>query len=404
MRFLQLVLPGVSMIAVTYGLARFSFGLLLPEVNASLEMSEFVSGMISSLFYFAYCFTIILSTVMTTKDGPRRMILLAGLSAFIGLFLMGVTPNVWILALGVLFAGGSTGLVSPPYGAAISLWMRGDQQGKANTWINSGTSFGIALSGLGAYFLTSDWRFTYLIYAFLTLLILIWNYRAIPKGENRSIRFEKGNLSIRGVKGATTLVLASLMLGISTAAFWTFSRTFIQVAGDYSDWQLAGFWIVIGIFGVLGGFSGSLVEKGGLSFSYKIGAVCIASSSLILAISPEEMVMAYLAAAIFGCSYIFITGVLLVWGIRVFIRNASLGIGVPFLVLALGQVIGSILAGGVIEATSYTTLFIVYGFIGMTATFLAPKEENHFTIRRGFSNVTHRLKKGIKYKCESSFY
>ncbi|WP_255259702.1 MFS transporter [Lentibacillus sp. CBA3610] len=133
----------------------------------------------------------------------------AGLSAFRNV-LMSVTPNAWILALGVLLAGGSTGLVSPPYGAAISLWIKENKQGRANTWINSGTSFGIALSGVGAILLTENWRLTYLIYAILTLLILIWNFQVIPKvGANPRLRFEKGQLSIRGVK-VNPLSLASL--------------------------------------------------------------------------------------------------------------------------------------------------------------------------------------------------
>ncbi|UOQ45790.1 MFS transporter [Halobacillus salinarum] len=265
MKFSRLVFPGVTMIAATYGLARFSFGLLLPEIRESLKMSEFASGVISSLFYLAYCFTIILSTVVTTKKGPKRMIISAGLSAFTGMLLMGVTPNAWVLALGVLFAGGSTGLISPPYGAAISLWITEDKQGKANTWINSGTSFGIALSGLGAILLASNWRLTYIIYAIMTFLIVAWNFTAIPKdGKNPRLRLNKGNLAIRGIKGAISLSLASLTLGISTAAFWTFSRSFIEAAGDYPAWQLSGFWVIIGMFGVLGGFSGALVERRGL--------------------------------------------------------------------------------------------------------------------------------------------
>lgn len=152
MQFSKLVLPGVVMIAATYGLARFSFGLLLPGISESLEMSEQVAGMISSLFYLAHCFTIVLSTVITTKEGPRGMIISAGLFAFAGLLLMAMTPNAWLLAFGVLLAGGSTGLVSPPYGAAISLWINEDRQGKANTWINSGTSLGIIVSGVGGLF------------------------------------------------------------------------------------------------------------------------------------------------------------------------------------------------------------------------------------------------------------
>ncbi len=374
MKFSKLVLPGVTMIAVTYGFARFSFGLLLPGINESLEMSEFVSGMISSLFYLSYCFTIILSTVITSKEGPRRMIISAGLSAFVGLLLMCIAPNEWVLALGVILAGGSTGLISPPYGAAISLWIKEHKQGRANTWINSGTSFGIVLSGLGAILLAPDWRITYLIYAILTFLILVWNLRAIPKvGASSSLMFKKGNLSIRGVKGAIPLILASLTLGISTATFWTFSRTFIEVAGDYSDWQLSGFWVIIGLFGVLGGFSGSIVEKGGLPLAYKLGSLSIASSSIILSFSPGNLLTTYLSAGIFGCSYIFLTGVLLVWGIRVFITNASLGIGAPFLLLAVGQVIGSLFAGMFIEAWGYVISFILYGIVGLIASLLGPK-------------------------------
>src|SRR5215204_5817698 len=37
-----LVAPGLAMIAVTYGLARFAYGLFLPEMRESLDLSEAV--------------------------------------------------------------------------------------------------------------------------------------------------------------------------------------------------------------------------------------------------------------------------------------------------------------------------------------------------------------------------
>lgn len=377
MKFSKLVLPGITMIAVTYGLARFSFGLLLPAINQSLEMTDSTSGVVSSLFYVAYCLTIILSTVITTREGPRRMIILAGLSAFLGLLLMALAPNVWLMGLGVLLAGGSTGLVSPPYGAAVSLWMKVEKQGKANTWINSGTGFGIALSGLGAILLMPHWRLTYIIYAALALFVLLWNYKRIPEvatGAGSKLMLKKGNFSIQGVKGANRLVIVSLLLGFSTAAFWTFSRSFIEAAGDYSSWQLSGFWVMIGLLGVLGGFSGSLIEKTGLQSAFRLGSLAIAGASIILAAAPGNFLTAYLSAGLFGCAYIFLTGVLLVWGIRVFIKNASLGIGVPFLLLAVGQVIGSSFAGVFIESWGYVISFMIYGLIGIAATFIGPEK------------------------------
>lgn len=74
-------------------------------------------------------------------------------------------------------------------------------------------------------------------------------------------------------------------------------------------------------------------------------------------------------------SYIFLTGVLLVWGIKLFVKNASLGIGIPFLLLAVGQVIGSSIAGIVIDILNYEYSFIIFGIIGLIPLLIYPKVE-----------------------------
>lgn len=63
MKFSKLVFPGIAMIATTYGLGRFSFGLFLPDITNDLSLSASQAGLISSLFYLAYCFTIVYSTL-----------------------------------------------------------------------------------------------------------------------------------------------------------------------------------------------------------------------------------------------------------------------------------------------------------------------------------------------------
>ena len=42
-----LVAPGLAAIAVTYGLARFAYGLFLPEMRESLDLSDSVLGLIT---------------------------------------------------------------------------------------------------------------------------------------------------------------------------------------------------------------------------------------------------------------------------------------------------------------------------------------------------------------------
>ena len=54
MKFSKLVFPGIAMIATTYGLGRFSFGLFLPDITNDLSLSASQAGLNSSLFYLAY--------------------------------------------------------------------------------------------------------------------------------------------------------------------------------------------------------------------------------------------------------------------------------------------------------------------------------------------------------------
>lgn len=378
MKMSKLVFPGIMMIAVTYGLARFSYGLLLPNISHDLAMSSSTSGIISSLFYLSYCLTIVLSIILTVDKGPRVMILIAGFLAIVGLVIMGMSPNVWILGIGVLLAGASTGFASPPYGTAITLWIESEKQGSANTWINSGTSIGLVLSGAGAIFLASSWRMTYLIYAFIGLAALIWNVKILPRKDTSThVTFQKGRFSIKGVQGAVPLIISSTTLGISTAVFWTFAIDFMESTGTYRNWQFPLFWVVLGVFGLLGGFSGTLIKRFGLSHAYKWGCLVIGGASILLAWHPEQWSVSYLSAALFGISYIFITGLLLVWGIKVFITNASLGIGTPFLLLAVGQVIGSLFAGVFIDLVGYSPTFVVYGFMGIISMLLGPKNTKY---------------------------
>ena len=50
-----LVAPGLALIAVTYGLARFAYGLFLPEMREALDLSETVLGLIGAGSYAGYC-------------------------------------------------------------------------------------------------------------------------------------------------------------------------------------------------------------------------------------------------------------------------------------------------------------------------------------------------------------
>jgi sugar phosphate permease len=107
------------MIAVTYGLARFAYGLFLPQMREALDLSESVLGLIGAGSYAGYCFAILVALVFTSRSGPRFMAVAAGAVAVVGMAAVAGAPTAWVLALGILVAGSSSGFASPPMGEAV---------------------------------------------------------------------------------------------------------------------------------------------------------------------------------------------------------------------------------------------------------------------------------------------
>ncbi|MBP2325901.1 hypothetical protein JOF56_006286 [Kibdelosporangium banguiense] len=57
-RISRTVLPGAAMIAVTFGLARYGYGLLLPDMQSELGMGASAAGLISSGAYVSYALAV----------------------------------------------------------------------------------------------------------------------------------------------------------------------------------------------------------------------------------------------------------------------------------------------------------------------------------------------------------
>ncbi|WP_371069387.1 MFS transporter [Sediminibacillus sp. JSM 1682029] len=370
----KLIMVGLPMIAVTYGLSRFSYGLMLPYISETINMEQRTSGVISSFSYIAYCIAIVLAMVFSNKLSSKFILLLAGLFSIIGLGIISVAVNPGILGLGIFLAGLSSGFSSPPYAAIVDKSVERRLQNQTNSWINSGTSIGTALTGAIAIVMADNWRETYLIFVVIAIAVVFANYKVLPKEqnvqENETFHFSKEEW-----RRSIPLIVASLVLGISCAAYWTFSRDFILQTGSVPDYIGEWLWVVIGFSGLLGGTAGAVINRFSLVTAYRISVLALSTSSLLLGAFVDNRMIGFISPALFGSSYIFMTGVLIAWGISVFKSNPSLGVGIPFLLLALGQAIGSVVSGVFAGLLSYPAVFIGASFIGYAALFLKKRNK-----------------------------
>lgn len=359
----KLILAGLPMIAVTYGLSRFSYGLMLPYINEALHMTQSTSGIISSLSYMAYCIAIVAAMMFSRRATSRFILVAAGLLSIVGLGVISVSLTPVGLGAGIFLAGMSTGLSSPPYASIVNTNVQSGAQNQTNAWINSGTSIGTAFTGAVAIMMVDSWRETYIIFMVIAVIVLAANYKVLPRTqtfeEKSSVGFVKEEW-----KQSVQLILASLLLGISSAAYWTFSRDFIvnldSVPAYLGDWL----WVIIGLAGLLGGTAGIVINRFGIRNAFRLSTVTLSTASLLLGSWPGSPVVGVLSPFLFGSSYVFITGVLIVWGVSVFRTNPSIGLGLPFLMLALGQAAGSIFSGVIAGSFGYHALFLIASAIG----------------------------------------
>lgn len=366
---------GVALIATCYGLARFAYGLFAPTFAAEFSLSAGAAGLIGGGSYVGYCVAIGLSTVLTARWGPRRVAVLAGVVATVGIAVVAVAPGPAVLAVGVVVAGCSTGIASPPLAAAVSRWVREGVRDTAQTVVNAGTGVGVLVSGPVAWLLLDQWRLAWGLFALVTAAVTAWVAVAVPAGGRDVDRAGSGGSPGLWSTGAAGLVLASATLGLASIAVWTFGQDVVRTS-TAAGWVPPLVWTVIGAAGIAGAFAGPVVGRLGLRGSWTVLMVLMAVGTAGLAVGAAVPAAALAGGAVFGAAYIALSGVLLVWATRVYRSRPALGVGLAFFMIAAGQAVGAPLVGLGADAFSLTTVFLVCAAVALAGALLrAPRAE-----------------------------
>ena len=362
-----LVVVGVALIATCYGFARFAYGLFAPQLTQHFFLSRGLSGLVGAGSYVGYCVAIGGSTLLTGRWGPRWVAVLAGAVAAVGTGTVAAAPNAVVLAAGVLVGGLSTGIASPPLAATVAVWVREGVQDTAQTLVNAGTGIGVLVSGPVALILLDRWRLAWAFFAVTAAVVTVCAARAIPRG-GATPPSDDGQPARLRPPGATVLLLAASLMGLSSTAVWTLGRGLIETARG-SDSVGPVVWTVMGAAGILGAFAGPAVDRLGLRTSWTVLMLLLAIGTAGLAAGARYPVLAVAAGAVFGAAYIALTGVLLVWATRTYPRP-SLGVGLVFLMIAAGQAVGAPIAGGAADATSLPLVFYACAIVAATGSTL----------------------------------
>ncbi|NYH77352.1 putative MFS family arabinose efflux permease [Actinopolyspora biskrensis] len=373
-----LAAAGLSLIAVCYGLARFAYGLFVPVLSAEFSLDSATAGAIASGSYGGYCVAIVLATVTTPRCGPRVVAVAAGATATLGTGLIAAAPHAGVLAAGVVLAGSSTGLASPPLADAVARWVAADRAGRIQTVVNAGTGLGVMVSGPVALLFGNSWRLAWAAFALAAAVITVWTARTIPvhrvhSGDDDSApdRTTTRSPSSWLPPGAPRLLIAAGVMGMASSAVWTFGREIavLHGAGPLTSTLM---WIGLGAAGLLGALTGDLTTRTGLGRAWIAAMLTLAAATAGLALAAGSSPSIFVAAALFGVVYIVLTGLLLLWGTHVYPTAPSFGVGAAFLLIAAGQALGSPLVGLLSDINSPTSAFLAAAAAAVLGTALRP--------------------------------
>ncbi|MEW2396759.1 MFS transporter [Streptomyces sp. NPDC046862] len=401
-------LAGVTAIGVTFGFARYGYGLFLPEFRREFGLSVSLVGLIGSATYLGYVAALLLVGALVSRCGPRPLVVAGGLSATVGMGLVAFARTPATLTAGLILAGTSSGWAWAPYSDAVDRMVEPGLRERVMGVIASGTAFAVVVAGpLALTAHGARWRYAWLTFATAALLTTLYNARVLPGGTHRPAATETAGArpgarpgtrrgawpGVRWIarRPAVPLLLTALSYGLVGAVYWAFAVELISgaagVAGDAGGARgnastSAVFWTVMGLAGTAGALTGSAIARHGLRRVHALIFGGIAAAVALLGAAPGTPAAVMLSAVLYGPCFMAGSGLLAVWSYRVFPDRPSTGFSVTVLCLGAGTVAGPAVLGFVSDAYGLRTAFLATAAVAALTPLVRPVAGGG-TVRRG---------------------
>lgn len=366
--------PGIAAVGVTFGMARYGFGLFVPDIRGDFGLGTEVVGLLAAGSTGGYLAATAVAPALTARGGPRLPVVAGGLMAATGTATVAAADATPALIVGVILAGASPGLAFPPFSDVVAQLIVPKRRDRALALISSGTSYGVLLAGPIALVANDAWRAAWLAFAVLALAVAGWNGRVLPgvgHGRAPTPRWS-ASLSSRRVR---PLLAAGFLAGVGIAVYFTFAVDLVVVAGSLPRSAGPALLVGIGVAGIAGGLAGDLVARVGLRSAVWLTAAGLALALMLLPLAPGSAYAVGASALLFGVGFIALTGTLAVWSARAFPERPDAGLAAMLFMLFVGQLVGPALAGLIGGAHGLEPAFYASALLVMVIGLLGPNHE-----------------------------
>ncbi|WP_340160086.1 YbfB/YjiJ family MFS transporter [uncultured Hoeflea sp.] len=339
-------IAGALAMAVAMGLGRFFYTPVLPAMMSGLGLGPAEAGWIASANYVGYLLGAILAAY-GWAEGIERKVALSGLVATALLLLaMGVSSNVFVLAIIRFLAGVASAFVMV-FTSAIVL-----SHGLAanKPWVQSshfgGVGAGISISAVmfGLIILAdSGWRMAWIMAAVLAFAGLIVVSRYLPRDIVRAGPAKK-EPPLVWTPSLAALTIAYGIFGFGYIVTATFLVAIVRDGGGSSLFE-AGVWLATGIAAAPSvAYWMPAVRRVGLANVFALGCLVEAigvAASVLLPLPAGPII----GGVLLGGTFIMVTAFGLQLGRQLATESPRRALALMTAAFGTGQILGPVVAG-----------------------------------------------------------
>ncbi|MDI3213260.1 MFS transporter [Arthrobacter sp. AL12] len=340
-------LAGAAVVGVAFGMARYAYGLTLPDIRQDLGLSELVLGLVASATFAGYLAGLLLTGPLATRHGSRTPTTIGGACGALGAVIVTVAQSPWLLALGVILAGSAGGFVWAPYSDIVTRSVPLRQQPRTLAIITTGTSGGLVLlGGLAALAALGSWRLIWAGTALAAVAAAAANLRLVPR--------TRPDPRPDGPRSTSSLARALRVPAAYSVVYFAVVVIYFTYAADILDRgvlpaaAVPALYAAIGLSGMVGVATGAAAQRLGTSRVAALSLVTVGAALALLGLASDSLTATAVSACIFGAGYMTGSAVLAVWTAELVPDRAGAAFTGCLVVGAISSVAAPALAGAVI--------------------------------------------------------
>lgn len=367
---------GAAVVGVAFGMARFAFGLTLPDVRTGLGLSDALLGLIAGGTFAGFLIGVLLAAPLASARGSRAPTTVGGLSGAVGAVLVAIAPSAAPLAVGAVLAGSAAGWVWAPYSDIITDTAAADQRPRLLAMISTGTSGGLVLLGLVALAAPS-WRFVWAGIGAAAATAAVINLMWVPRGRRRERHHGTGYSAL-----PRRALIAPLTYTVAFFAATTIYFTYVSDAARAGGLGVAAgptLFVGIGISGLLALLTGRAVSRVGPATAAAGCAACLGVALAVLGLGNRSLVAVLISALVFGVGYMAGSAVLAIWTAQVAPERATACFTVALVVGAVTSIAVPVLVGTLVGTLGLPVLLLATAVVALAVglALLTPPAHRH---------------------------